>query len=382
VTTISETKDLTTLTTAALFGKLREHELEMTRLKEMEYVEKKSRSLAFKTKVADIESSEESSDECNDTENLNLLIKKIQKFISIKSKMKNQKSKRYNKESDPNLAKLTCFGCGKQGHMKMDCLNLVSKEKTNEKKDYKAGKGRKSYISWEDNASTSSSSSQEDVEVNLCLMAGENSEVSNGNSSASFNSTNYSSLLHALHKTHEEANKLALSNNRLKGLNNWLEGRVKELEDEVIQLKTDFDHLEIIYKAFSNIDSSKPVNYENCEVLQNKVNYLITTASRLSMGTTNLNVILGSQNCVSEKAGIRYQSNFQRKQKKYNSFFKPNDEQFSNPMTCFYCMRKDHSVKNCKIRKFDVPKGLVRWVPKSITNTSGPKFNKVPMPQT
>jgi len=143
-------------------------------------------------------------------------------------------------------------------------------------------------------------------------MVGENFEVSSGNSSASFKSANYNSLLHAFHETHEEANKLALSNNRLKGLNNWLEGRVKELEDEVLQLKTDFDHLEIIYKASSDIDSSKPVNCENCEVLQKKVNYVITIASKLSMGTTNLNVILGSQNCVFEKADIGYQPNFQR----------------------------------------------------------------------
>jgi len=57
VTAISETTDLTTLTTTTLFGKLREHELEMTRLKEMEIVEKKSKSLALKPKVAEVESS-------------------------------------------------------------------------------------------------------------------------------------------------------------------------------------------------------------------------------------------------------------------------------------------------------------------------------------
>jgi len=39
------------------------------------------------------------------------------------------------------------------------------------------------------------------------------------------------------------------------------------------------------------------------------------------MGTANLNA-LGSQNCVFEKVGIGYQIHFQRKQKKYNSFFK------------------------------------------------------------
>jgi len=117
--------------------------------------------------------------------------------------------------------------------MKADYPNLANKEKVIEKKNYKAGKGRKAYIAWEDNTSSSNSSSQEDIEATLCLMVGKNSEVSSENSNTSFNSANYSSLLQAFYETHEEANRLALSNNRLKSLNNWLEGRVKQLEDEI-----------------------------------------------------------------------------------------------------------------------------------------------------
>jgi len=109
------------------------------------------------------------------------------------------------------------------------------------------------------------------------------------------------------------------------------------------------------------------------------VNYLITIASKLSMGTANLNVILGSQHCVFEKAGIGYQTRFQRKQKKYSSFSKTDAQQFL--LTCFYCMREGHPVKNYKIRKFDLPKGLVRWVPKRTSNTVRPKFNWVLKPQ-
>jgi len=45
-------------------------------------------------------------------------------------------------------------------------------------------------------------------------------------------------------------------------------------------------------------------------------------------------------------------------------------------------MNKGHSIRNCKIRKFDVLKGLVRWVPKSITNTTGCKFNSIPTLET
>jgi len=43
-------------------------------------------------------------------------------------------------------------------------------------------------------------------------------------------------------------------------------------------------------------------------------------------------------------------------------------------------MKKGHSVRNCRIRKFSVPKGIVRWVPKSTFNTAGPKFNRVQNP--
>jgi len=177
VTTISESRDLTTLTTATLFGKLREHELEMTRLKEMESAEKKTRSLALKSKAAEIETSEDSSEEDSDSEDISLLTKQFQKFIKLKRRAKNQQSKRYTRKLDSNSNKLTCYSCGKQGHVKADCPNLANKEKSIDKKNYKVGKERKTYIVWEDNASSSSSSSQEDIEGNPCFMAGKDSEV-------------------------------------------------------------------------------------------------------------------------------------------------------------------------------------------------------------
>ena len=49
VTAISETRDLSTFTTTTLFGKLREHEIEMQRLNELESSEKKVKNIALKT---------------------------------------------------------------------------------------------------------------------------------------------------------------------------------------------------------------------------------------------------------------------------------------------------------------------------------------------
>ena len=83
------------------------------------------------------------------------------------------------------------------------------------------------------------------------------------------NAENYSQLLQAFKETHEEANRLALLNKRLKGLNNWLENRVRALEKELENSKTDFENLEMLYKnSFCKCDS---LVCENCESLEKKV---------------------------------------------------------------------------------------------------------------
>ena len=299
----------------------------------------------------------------------------------MKNILKNQQGKRGKNKSDSGSTKFVCFGCGKQGHMKAKCPSIASKDKASEKKNNKSGKTRRAYIAWEDNVTSSSCSSKDEIEVNLCMIVGRDSDISSTKSSASFNSTNYNTL-HAFQETHEEANKLAQSNIRLKGMNNWLENRVKQLEDELLKAKDDSENLEKQLNSAhsSKLNFSNPVDCENCVVLQSKMSYLISTASKFSMGTTNLNALLGWQNCVFEKAGIGYQAGPNGKQKLFNNFFKGSGSQSSQSIACFYYMRKCHSVRNCRIRKFSVPKGLFRWVPKSTSNTTGPKLNRVPNP--
>jgi len=51
-------------------------------------------------------------------------------------------------------------------------------------------------------------------------MAKKEDDASSAISSTSSNAKNYSQLLQAFQEIHEEANRLALSNNRLKGMNN------------------------------------------------------------------------------------------------------------------------------------------------------------------
>ena len=67
-------------------------------------------------------------------------------------------------------------------------------------------------------------------------------------------------------------------------------------------------------------------------------------------------------------------SNFPEKQ--------PVKKSFHPIVTCFYCMKKGHSVRYCRFRKSLVPKGIYKWIPRCIVNTKdksnfeGPKFFK------
>jgi len=152
-------------------------------------------------------------------------------------------------------------------------------------------------------------------------MAGYESSSSTQVSSLDIN--DYNQLLHDFEELHNEANKISTLNNRLKGLNNWLENRVSQLEKETTNLKTDFEHLEMIYSNSTDCFRNQPVEKpcENCTVLKNHLKYLIKTCARFTRGEANLEVVLGSQNCVFGKAGLGYNPSFQKKTKKFSSFF-------------------------------------------------------------
>ena len=109
---------------------------------------------------------------------------------------------------------------------------------------------------------------------------------------------------------------MGLSNNRLKGLNNWLEKRVKTLKEELEKSKLDFENLDLIYKNTACMCDS---NFcENFESLEKKVHHLVKTVDRLTIGKSNFENVLASQNCVFGKAGLGFYP-----QSKKNGISKP-----------------------------------------------------------
>ena len=170
----------------------------------------------------------------------------------------------------------------------------------------------------------------------------------------------------------------------MKGLNNWLENRVKSLKEELEKCKDDFENLDLIYKNSTCSYDSKFC--ENCEKLERKIRYLLKTMDKLTTGKYNLDDVLASQNCVFGKVGLGFYP-----QSKGNGISKPFSfvpekkpiKRLIQPVvTCFYCMKRGHSIRLCKFRKSLVPKGSFKWIPRCFdgsqdkSNTKGLKFFK------
>jgi len=71
-----------------------------------------------------------------------MLTKRFNKFLKKRGQEKNQQAKRYSGKIDYGFTNFTCFSCGKQGHIKVKCPNLVNKETDQEKKKHQEWKGK------------------------------------------------------------------------------------------------------------------------------------------------------------------------------------------------------------------------------------------------
>jgi len=77
------------LNSAALFGKLREHELEMKKLNKQDQGERKLKGIALKYAVQKEGSVDEYCSSCSESETLTLLTRKFNKYLKKKEKDKN-----------------------------------------------------------------------------------------------------------------------------------------------------------------------------------------------------------------------------------------------------------------------------------------------------
>jgi len=125
---------------------------------------------------------------------------------------------------------------------------------------------------------------------------------------------------------------------------------------------------------------------EVCESLQKKVHHLVKPMGKFSKCQSNFETVLPSQNCVFGKVGLGFNPHSKKisTSKPFSSFFEKHlIELLKQPgFSCFYCMKKGHAVRFCRVRKFSIPRGFLKWVPKNfkvpndLVNTHGPKITR------
>nr|KYP32980.1 Retrovirus-related Pol polyprotein from transposon TNT 1-94 [Cajanus cajan] len=333
VTAIEESKDLTSLTLATLFGKLREHEQKLHIFDEHEQQDKKGKGVSLK---------------------------------ALKSAKEEASTSSFN-----------CFECGKPGHMKAECPNLLKKQQE-EKKIKKNAKGKRAYIAWEDNDSSTSSDESECEENNLCLMAGTDHDTIVSDSDLESN-PDYDQLQEAFIQIHEEAVKLGALNSKLKNKLKWYENALIKAEQELEDLKHEHENLQTMFN-FSEAHSSKDV-CEHCKVFEKENADLKSTLARFTKGNANLNILLGKQRNTFDRSGLGFNpsTSIPIVSKKVafvkSQNFRKLKSNFSRQATCFYCCKRGHTIRNCYSRKYGVPSGKMIWVEKSQrlrTNQQGP----------
>ena len=104
---------------ATLFGKLREHELELGRLKAEDDGEKRH-TIALKsvvksaTKLKKADSADDSNDGNSNSEALSVMVKKFSKFLKFKNKTNNSYAgnKKQSRKQE-RFGTQTCYECGK-----------------------------------------------------------------------------------------------------------------------------------------------------------------------------------------------------------------------------------------------------------------------------
>ncbi|WJX50352.1 hypothetical protein P8452_36670 [Trifolium repens] len=389
VTAISEKKSLSTMTSATLFGKLQEYETELKRLEKHENQDKKSKGIALK-----INSKEDGKeDNPEEDEDFMLLVKRVSKVLLNNDNCNFVKKKKFfnKKEATTSTQNITCYECGKQGHIRTDCPNLAKKNSFKRKKE---SKPKRAYIAWDDNEVSSSSDSESEEYANLALMAShhsddEDEEVSSKSSSYD---NDYQNAINELLNECKILYKKVSTQKKT----------IQSLEEKIDTMETNFEveKQNLLEKEKQNFTCKK------CDSLSFQIVQLKRVLERYEKGQVGLDNILSQQRRSNDKSGLGYskfdkpstskpifvkaidQSNKEKvnKAQKVNHHPKkrlPKKKSYvpryrSNFVpTCFYCGISGHTPNACYVRNFSVPSGHYVWVKKG-TNFEGPKATWVP----
>jgi len=167
---------------------------------------------------------------------------------------------------------------------------------------------------------------------------------------------------------------------------------ILSLEKEILKLNVELENHKFEVKVLKSVDknqsSTKCLIQENnkashscecCDKFKEEIVDLKIALAKFTLGKNNLDIILGKQRCVFDKARLGH--NPENQQKMYKNLFASTQKNSSPFLKCFYCGKKGHSASTCYIRKNGSSIGKMVWVPKGSllkTNIQRPKKIWVP----
>ena len=245
-------------------------------------------------------------------------MKKFNKFLRNKGNQKRSNFNPKKKGEDSSLVP-KCYECDQPGHLRFDCPVFKRRMEKSDKRNFKE---KKAYITWEDNDMDSSSDSENEI-INLGLMAkdyesGEEVMSSNYDLSISFDE-----LQDAFNDLHKESIKLAK-------LVSYSKKTISSLEKEILKLNVELENHNSEVKTLRSVDknqsSTKCLIQENnkashscecCDSFKEEIVDLKISLANFTLAKKNLDIILGKQRCVFDKAGLGYNLKNQQKIPKF-----------------------------------------------------------------
>ena len=157
-----------------------------------------------------------------------LFVKHFNRYIKKHGLRRSDKTPRRSQTKGENSKEengLSWFGCGKVGHLKSECPELIK------------SKGKRAYIAWEDNEVSSTISDSENDEISqLCFMGQRKKSIEVSDRNSKFNPS-YDELQNVLVEMHGDAMNAFKTIGAQKRI-------ILKLEAEIEKIRKYFENLE------------------------------------------------------------------------------------------------------------------------------------------
>ncbi|GKC41518.1 zf-CCHC domain-containing protein [Tanacetum coccineum] len=286
VTTIKESKNLTTLSLDELIGNLKIYE-EVIKKDSETFKNKREQSRSIALKARKESSDEDSSTSDSEDEEYAMAVRNFKKFFKrqgrfVKQPYEERRSFQRNKDDKNKTSERKCFKCGDPNHLIGECPKQL---KYQNQRAFVGG-------AWSD----SDDDEEEKTKDEKCLMAKDSNEVL---SETEYFSDNQSSLDE--NDIDNEYSRLCKLGLKVMAKNKTLKQAKIKLENEVLELKDKLSRLEKGKEVIEECKLCHELKFENEELRKE-----ISRLNQFNDSSHSLKKIISSQKPSGDKTGLGF----------------------------------------------------------------------------